>query len=163
MLEKKEIKPSNYPWSSTIVLVQKKDGTWRFCIDFRKLNDVTVKDAFPLLQIADLVNTLSGHRYFSTLDLASGYWQVPVEESSQEKTAFVIPGGGHCEFLRMPFGLKNAVLTFQRLMSAFLEGLLPLKCLVYRSFEEQLENLKAVLEAISKAGLKLKVSKCHFT
>jgi hypothetical protein len=93
-----------------------------------------------------------------------------MEESSQEKTAFVIPGGGHFEFLRMPFGLTNAVPTFQRLMSVVLEGLLPLRCLVYlddvlvigRSFEQHLENLEAVLEAICKAGLKLKPSKCHF-
>ena len=108
---------------------KKKDGSWRFCIDFRKLNEVTVKDAFPLPQVADLVDSLSGHKYFSTLDLASGYWQVPVEESSREKTAFVIPGGGHFEFLRMSFGLTNAVPTFQRLMSLVLEGLMPLRCL----------------------------------
>jgi hypothetical protein len=134
------------------------------------LAQVTVKDAFPLPQVADLVDSLSGHRYFSTLDLASGYWQVPMEESSQEKTAFVIPGGGHFEFLRMPFGMTNAVPTFQRLMSVVLEGLLPLTCLVYlddvlvigQSFEQHLENLEAVLEAISKAGLKVKPSKCHF-
>ncbi|CAB4011611.1 Retrovirus-related Pol poly from transposon [Paramuricea clavata] len=93
MLENNIIKPSNSPWSSPIVLVRKKDGTWRFCIDFRKLSDVTVKDAFPLPQVADLMDNLAGHQYFSTLDLASGYWQVPVDESSREKTAFVIPGG----------------------------------------------------------------------
>ena len=170
MLDNEVIKPSNSPWSSPVVLVRKKDGSWRFCIDFRKLNEVTVKDAFPLPQVADLVDSLSGHKYFSTLDLASGYWQVPVEESSQEKSVFVIPGGGHFEFLRMPFGLTNAVPTFQRLMSLVLEGLMPLRCLVYlddvlvigRTFEQHLENLKAVLEAISKAGLKLKLSKCHF-
>ncbi len=170
MLEKEVIQPSNSPWASPIVLVRKKDGTWRFCIDFRKLNEVTIKDAFPLPQIADLVDSLSGHKYFSTLDLASGYWQVPMEESSQEKTAFVIPGGGHFEFLRMPFGLTNAVPTFQRLMSVVLEGLLPLRCLVYlddvlvigRSFEQHLENLESVLKAISDAGLKLKLAKCQF-
>ena len=117
-----------------------------------------------------MVDSLSGHKCFSTLDLASGYWQVPVEESSREKTAFVILGGGHFEFLHMPFGLTNAVPTFQRLMSLVLEGLMPLRCLVYlddvlvigRTFEQHLENLKAVLEAISKAGFKLKLSKCHF-
>ncbi|CAB4007282.1 Transposon Ty3-G Gag-Pol poly, partial [Paramuricea clavata] len=145
MLENNIIKPSNSPWSSPIVLVRKKDGTWRFCIDFRKLNDVTVKDAFPLPQ-------------------------VPVDESSQEKTAFVIPGGGHFEFLRMPFGLTNAVPTFQRLMLAVLNGLLPLKCLVYlddvlvvgRTFDQHLENLDDVLQAIDRAGLRLKLSKCSF-
>ena len=79
-----------------------------------------MKDAFPLPQVADLVDTLAGHKYFSTLDMASGYWQVPVDKSSQEKTAFVIPRGGHFEFLRMPFGLTNAVPTFQRLMQAVL-------------------------------------------
>ena len=166
MLEKEVVSTTDSP----IVLVRKKDGTWRFCIDFRKLNEVTIKDAFPLPQIADLVDSLSGHKYFSTLDLASGYWQVPMEESSQEKTAFVIPGGGHFEFLRMPFGLTNAVPTFQRLMSVVLEGLLPLRCLVYlddvlvigRSFEQHLENLESVLKAISDAGLKLKLAKCQF-
>ena len=170
MLENNIIRPSNSPWSSPIVLVRKKDGTWRFCIDFRKLNDVTVKDAFPLPQVADLMDNLAGHQYFSALDLASGYWQVPMDESSQEKTAFVIPGGGHFEFLRMPFGLTNAVPTFQRLMLAVLNGLLPLKCLVYlddvlvvgRTFDQHLENLDDVLQAIEKAGLKLKLSKCSF-
>ncbi|CAB3986622.1 Transposon Ty3-G Gag-Pol poly [Paramuricea clavata] len=161
MLENNIIKPSNSPWSSPIVLVRKKDGTWRFCIDFRKLNDVTV---------ADLMDNLAGHQYFSTLDLASGYWQVPVDESSLEKTAFVIPGGGHFEFLRMPFGLTNAVPTFQRLMLAVLNGLLPLKSLVYlddllvvgRTFDQHLENLDDVLQAIDRAGLRLKLSKCSF-
>ena len=105
--------------------MRKKDGNWHFCIDFRRLNKVTVKDAFPLPQVADLVDSLSGHRYFSTLDLASGHWQVPMEESRQEKTAFVISGGDHFVFLRMPFGLTNAVPTFQRLMSVVLESLLP--------------------------------------
>ena len=172
MLENNIIKPSNSPWSSPIVLVRKKDGTWRFCIDFRKLNDVMVKDAFriPLPQVADLMDNLAGHQYFSTPDLASAYWQVPVDESSQEKTAFVIPGGGHFEFLRMPFGLTNAVPTFQLLMLAVLNGLLPLKCLVYlydvlvmdRTFEQHLQNLDDVLQAIDRPGLRLKLSKCSF-
>ena len=170
MLENNIIKPSNSPWSSPIVLVRKKDGTWRFCIDFRKLNDVTVKDAFPLPQVADLMDNLAGHQYFSTLDLATGYWQVPVDKSSQKKTAFVIPGGGHFEFFRMPFGLTNAVPPFQRLMLAVLNGLLPLKCLVYlddvlvmgRTFEQHLQNLDNVSQAIDRAGLRLKLSKCSF-
>ena len=131
MLENNIIKPSNSPWSSSIVLVRKKDGTWRFCIDFRKLNDVTVKDAFPLPQVADLMDNLAGHQYFSTLDLANGILAGSRRQIQSGKTAFVIPGGGHFEFFRMPFGLTNAVPPFQRLMLAVLNGLLPLKCLEY--------------------------------
>lgn len=121
MLENQVIKPKNSPWSSPIVLLQKKDGNWCFCRAFRKLNEVAVKDAFPLPQVPDLVNSLSGHKYFSTLDLASSYWLVPVEESSPEKTTFVIPGGGHFEFLRMSFGLTNAVLRFRSSCRLFLK------------------------------------------
>ena len=170
MLDSGVIRPSKSPWASPIVLVKKKDGTWRFCVDFRKLNDVTVKDSFPLPQINDLLDTLAGQRYFTTLDLASGYWQVSMERSSIEKTAFVIPGGGQFEFTKMAFGLTNAVPTFQRLMSNVLAGLLNNKCLVYiddvlvvgKDFEEHIENLKEVFHAISNAGLKLKPSKCFF-
>ena len=170
MLENEVIKHSNSPWASPIVLVRKKDGTWRFCVDFRKLNDATIKDAYPLPQVSDLIDTLSGHHYFTTLDLASGYWQVPVEKSSQEKTTFVVPGGGHYEFLRLPFGLTNAVPTFQRLMATVLEGLRPSKCLVYiddiliigKTFEQHLNHLIEVLQAIRNAGLKLKPTKCSF-
>ena len=170
MLDSGVIRPSKSPWASPIVLVKKKDGTWRFCVDFRKLNDVTVKDSFPLPQINDLLDTLAGQRYFTTLDLASGYWQVSMENSSIEKTAFVIPGGGQFEFTKMAFGLTNAVPTFQRLMSNVLAGLLNNKCLVYiddvlvvgKDFEEHMENSKEVFHAISNAGLKLKPSKCFF-
>ena len=160
------IRPSCSPWASPIVLVKKKDGTWRFCVDFRQLNDITIKDAYPLPQVTDLIDNLSGQCYFSTLDLASGYWQVKLADESKSKTAFVIPG----EFNRMPFGLCNAVPKFQRLMSRILEGLPPHKCLVYlndilvtgKTFEEHCCNLKAVLDAIQKAGLQLKPSKCFF-
>ena len=170
MLENEIIRPSQSPWASPIVLVQKKDGTWRFCVDYRKLNDVTIKVAFPIPQINDLIDTLSGQQYFTTLDMISGYWQVKVDENSKEKTAFTIPGGQHLEFNRLAFGLANAVPTFQRLMQRVLEGLTPKKCLVYlddilvtgRDFEEHLRNLEEVLQAIQEAGLKLKPSKCVF-
>ena len=110
---------SNSPWASHIVLVHKKDGNWRFCIDFQKVNDLMVKDAYPLPQVNDIVDSLNGQKYFSTLDLTSGYWQVPVEQESIPKTAFVIPGGGHFEFLTLPSGMTNAVPTFQRLVASF--------------------------------------------
>ena len=170
MLAHGVVRPSKSPWASPIVLVKKKDGTWRFCVDFRKVNDVTIKDAYPLPQINDLIDSLAGHSYFTTLDLASGYWQVELDESSKEKSAFVIPGGNLLEFNRMAFGLSNAVPTFQRLMARVLEGLTPNKCLVYlddvlivgRNFDEHCKNLIEVLEAIKRAGLRLKPSKCYF-
>ena len=170
MIDNNIVRPSHSPWASPIVLVRKKDGTWRFCIDYRKLNDVTVKDSYMIPQVNDLLDTLAGQMYFTTLDLASGYWQVNVAEEHKEKTAFVIPGGEQLEFNRMPFGLANAVPTFQRLMQRVLEGLTPRKCLVYlddvlvvgSTFEQHLENLKDVLNALQTAGLKLKPSKCFF-
>ena len=110
MLETDVIEPSNSPWASPIVLVKKRDGSWRFCIDFRKLNDVTRKDAYPIPQVFDLIDSLSGNTFFTTLDLKSGYWQVPVHADSKPKTAFVIPGGGHFQFKRVAFGLTNAPL-----------------------------------------------------
>ena len=116
MLETDIIEPSSSPSASPIVLVKKRDGSWRFCVDFRKLNDVTRKDTYPILQISDLIDSLSGSTFFTTLDLKSGYWQVPVHEGSKPKTAFLLPAEGHFQFKRMAFGLTNAVPIFQRLM-----------------------------------------------
>eukprot|EP00731_Ephydatia_muelleri_P024415 Em0016g686a len=107
MLKNKVIRPSTSPWSSPIIMVRKKDGSWRFCIDFRKLNSVTHKDAYPLPRIDETLESLAGSTIFSTLDLASGYWQVELEENDKEKTAFSTMEG-HFEFNVMPFGLTNA-------------------------------------------------------
>ena len=122
MLDQGVVRHSNSPWSSPIVMVQKKDGTWRFCVDYRKVNSMTQRDAYPLPRIDETLDSLVGAKYFTTLDLASGYWQVEVEEDDKKKTAFSTPHG-HYEFNVMPFGLTNAPGTFQRLMECILSGL----------------------------------------
>ena len=168
MLANDIIEPSVSPWASPIVLVRKTDGTYRFCVDYRRLNGVTHQDAFPLPRIDDTLDNLGGACYFSTLDLQSGYWQVPVKSSDCEKTAFVTSSGLY-QFKRMPFGLTNAPATFQRLMNAVLRGLTPVQCLVYLddiiifsvTFEEHLVRLQSVLAALRAANLKIKPRKCR--
>jgi len=120
MLEQGVIEPSHSPWSSPIVIVKKKDGKFRFCIDFRRVNDVTHKDAYPLPQITATLDKLREARYLSTLDLKSGYWQVPLAPKSRPITAFTIPGKGLYQFTVMPFGLHSAPATFQRLLDTVL-------------------------------------------
>ena len=111
MLDKGVIVPSESPYSSPIVMVPRKDGTIRMCIDCRKLNEITTKDAYPLPRIGD---ALQGAGYFSSLDLASGYWQVPVAEKDRHKTVFCTPECGLYEFVKMPFGLTNFSATHER-------------------------------------------------
>ena len=167
MHEKKVIQPSKSPWASPIVLVQKKDGSWQFCIDYHKVNAVTRKDAYPLRRIDDTLDTMAGSRWFTTLDLLSGYWQVEVDEQDRAKTAFCT-SEGLFEFRVMPFGLCNAPATFQCLMNLTLAGLQFSNCLVYiddvivlgRNFEDHLANLCLVLGRLREAGLRIKPSKC---
>ena len=167
MLEQEVIVPSSSPWASPIVLVAKKDGSTTFCVDYRRLNSITKLDVFPLPRIDNSLDLLSGTRYFSSLDLASGYWQVGMSVTSQEKTAFVTHTG-HYEFTVMPFGLCNGPAMFQTLMENVLAGLARDKCLVYlddilaigQSLEEHLSNLREVFTRLRRAGLRLKPTKC---
>ena len=169
MLEQDVIQVSTSPWSSPVVLVKKKDGTTRFCIDYRKLNAVTRKDSYPLPRIDDALDSLSGSKYFTTLDLQSGYHQVAMHPDSMEKTAF-ISHAGLFEYKVMSFGLCGAPPSFQRLMTRVLHGLDWKICLVYiddviifaPTFEEHLSRLATVFERFREANLKLKPSKSHF-
>ncbi|GBL63149.1 Retrovirus-related Pol polyprotein from transposon 297, partial [Araneus ventricosus] len=145
MVDNGIIEESSGPWASPIVLVKKKDGSTRFCVDYRKLNEITKKDSYPLPRIDDTLDALNGSQWFTTLDLKSGYWQVEVRTEDREKTAFTT-GQGLWQFKVMPFGLCNAPATFERLMETVLRGLSSEACLVYlddiiivgRTFEEHL-------------------------
>ena len=167
LLDKDIIEPSLSPWSSPISLVTKKDGSIRFCIDYRRLNAVTVKDAYPLPRIDDSLDALSGSKWFSTLDLVSGYWQAEIVESDRPKTAF----SSHkrlFQFKVLSFGLSNAPAVFERLIEPVLRGLTWEKCLCYlddvivfgKTFEEALKNHRIIFQRLRTANLKLKPSKC---
>ena len=168
MLKQDVIEPSRSPWSSPVVLVRKKDGSTRFCVDYRRLNAVTCKDAHPLPRVDDCLDALSDSRVFSTLDCASGYWQVEVKAEDREKTAFST-GENLYHFKVMPFGLTNAPATFQRLMDLVLAGMHWKCCLVYlddiivytKGVEEHLSQLEQVFSCLRAAGLTLKTTKCQ--
>ncbi|UYV76601.1 hypothetical protein LAZ67_14001425, partial [Cordylochernes scorpioides] len=163
------IQPSESPWASPVVLIRKKDGSWRFCVDYRRLNKITKKYVYPLPRIDDTLDCLRGARFYSSMDLQSGYWQIDVEESDREKTAFITPDGLY-EFKVMPFGLCNAPATFERMIDNLLKGLKWTICLCYLDdiivfsdgFEEHLRRLQLVLNCLKKAGLCLNSKKCKF-
>lgn len=168
MLSDGVIQPSSSPWASGIVLVRKKDGTRRFCVDYRRLNDVTIKDAYPLPRVDESLEQLAGPSWFSCLDLSSGYWQVEVDRKDKPKTAFTTRKGLF-EFNVMPFGLCNAPATFEGLIESVLTGLHWKICLIYldniivtgKSFEDMISKLESVLKGFAEAGLKLKPRKCQ--
>ncbi|XP_026022288.1 uncharacterized protein LOC113021785 [Astatotilapia calliptera] len=154
-------------WASPIVMVRKKDGTYRLCIDYRALNDRTITDAYPLPRIQDTLDTLSTARWFSTLDLASGYWQVELTPRARRAAAFCTRTGLF-EWNVMPFGLCNAPATFQRLMDRVLAGMQWETCLVYlddiivlaKDVSGMLQRLGQVFYRLQQANLKLKPAKC---
>jgi len=160
------IEPACSPWASNIVLAKKKDGTFRCCVDYRQLHNLTRKDAYPLPQTETCLDVLAGSTLFFTFDLRSGYHQVAMYQPHSDKTALVTRRGLF-KFKTMPFGLTNAVATFQRLMDMVLAGLNLSICLAYlddiilfsKNAEEHLQRLELLPQRLSLANLKLKPSK----
>ena len=168
MLDAGIIWPSNSPWCNAVVLVRKKDGSLCFCIDFRKLNSLTVKDSHPLPHICETLESLTGAAHYLTFDMSSGFWQVPMDKESKQYTAFTLGSMGLYECESMPFGLCNAPPTFQRLMQNCLGKLNLTYCLIYLDDvivfsempEEHLQRMRVVFDHLREHGLKLKLSKC---
>lgn len=174
MLAQNIIRPSHSPWSSPIWVVPKKldasgQQKWRVVVDFRKLNEKTIGDSYPLPNITDLLDKLGRCQYFTTLDLASGFHQIQMAEDDIPKTAFNSENG-HYEFLRMPFGLKSAPATFQRTMENILRGINNEKCLVYlddiiifsTSLQEHISRLREVFDRLRNANFKIQLDKSEF-
>lgn len=169
LISKGVVTPSTSPYASPIVILRKKDGDIRMCVDYRGLNLKTVRDAFPLPRIDEALDSLHGSKWFSTMDLASGFNQIAMEDKDRPKTAFTTPFGLF-EYLRMPFGVVNGPATFMRLMQCCFGDLMHLTMLVYiddiivysKNICQMLERLREVFNRLRKFGLKLKGSKCHF-
>ena len=168
MLKTGVCEPSTSPWASNVVLVKKSDGTLRFCVDYRQLNSMTVKDSYPLPRIDTCFDALGGAKYFSTLDLRQGYWRVENDPETADKTTFITRKEAY-KFKILPFGLSNAPAIFQRLMNLVMVGLTWEACLVFlddlivmsSTFEQHLDRLQAVFNRLRFANLKLKPSKCR--
>ena len=168
LLAAKAIEPAQSPWQSNVLLVPKRDKSWRFCVDYRALNNITVKDSYPLPRIDACLDSLGGAQYFSTLDLRAGYWQTELAEEDANKTAFCTRSGQY-RFRVLSMGLVNAPSQFQRLMDVILSGLTFESCLVYlddiicfsRTFEEHLERLGGIFDRLAAADLKLRATKCQ--
>ena len=168
MLENGIIEPSCSEWSSPIVLVKKKDGSLRLCVDYRKLNQVSQMDAYPMPRVDELIDHVGRAKFILTLDLTRGYWQVPVATDDRPKTAFTTPFGLF-QFNVMPFGLQGAPATFQRLMDQVIRGLgeflaayLDDLIVFSETWTEHLQHIRAILQRLREAGLTAKAKKCKF-
>lgn len=164
------IRPSLSPYAAPVILAEKKgEGRTRMCIDYRKLNAITIPDYQPIPRIDDVLDSLGSSKYFTALDITSGYWHVPMKPEDIHKTAFVTPTG-HYEWLVMPFGLKNAPATFQRAMKTIIAKHNLRNVVNYfddivvhaPTFEEHLTHLEALLHALKAENVKLKFKKCQF-
>nr|CAI5865101.1 unnamed protein product [Callosobruchus analis] len=170
MLEKGIVEPSSSAWSSPIVMVQKKDKSWRFCVNFKRLNAVSSPDAYPLPFISSILDKLRDAKYISSLDIKSAFHQIKLSEESKPLTAFTVPTRGLFQFTRMPFGLHSAPATWQRLIDKVLGADLDNHTFVYLddiiictpSFEKHIEVLRNVLKRIVDAGLVLNREKSQF-
>ncbi|XP_066946149.1 uncharacterized protein [Macrobrachium rosenbergii] len=167
MLKHGLIEPSKSPWSSPVVLVKKPDGEFRMCFDYRRVNEVTKPDSYPLPRIEDCIDRMGKSKYISKFDLLKGYWQVPLSKRARALSAFVTPQGlFQCRV--MPFGMKNAAATFQRLMNTLVYGLEG--CVVYiddiviysDDWDTHLKRIKALFEVLKKAGLVVNLKKSEF-
>lgn len=174
MLDNGIIQHSTSPYSAPIWIVPKKEDAsgkkkWRLVVDYRKLNDVTIDDRYPIPNIEEILDKLGKCMYFTTIDLAKGFYQIEVDEKDVHKTAFTVEGG-HYEFLRMPFGLKTAPATFQRLMNTILKEYINKICLVYlddiiifsTSLQEHTQSLKLIFNRLEEANLKIQLDKSEF-
>ncbi|KAG1001021.1 hypothetical protein G6F27_013266 [Rhizopus arrhizus] len=169
MLKKGVIVPSNSEWCSPVVLIKKPDGSFRFCVDYRNLNRVTVKDKFPLPLISDLLERFQGYKYFTTYDLKSGFWQLPLNkrDGSAKKTVFQA-GGSLYEWVSMPYGCVNGPPSFSRLMSIVCKGLprtvffFDDACIFSRTLEEHKQDVDRFLARLDKYNLRINPKKCQW-
>ena len=169
MLDANLIEQTDSPWSSPVVLTKKPDGSWRFAIDYRKLNEVTKVDAYPLPTVESVLRSMHGCTVFSSIDMKNGFHVVGLDDDAKLKSAFCTTKGLYC-WNRLPFGMVNASATCQRMMDLAFKGLQPEVCCCYiddviifsHTFEEHLAHLEAVFKRLDESNLRMGAKKCHF-